>query len=374
MVLERLRDPHHLAQHHSFVFVGEISRMETIHHHRCRAGVEEKLEYRISELLWNDPDSYARSGGNVGKGFIDCTQKRLPPPFEAGSKVIVYCEAEPARGDRCLPPVHFADDRLQKVRAWIDELKQKEGDPVLLQIHDHLRDSLELAPSRPILFLGQVSWAEPINRGPRICTICELPTVRVAVNRLLWGYDAKEREIAFSCRGCADFSLGMKVIAYCGSPWPNYTGPERMCSLATSAYTDENVHRAERWAAQARQNQQAVILSKIRKSLDGHHWDDGFQPKVYRGHVESFGKAENGVPVARFVDTSGKESTPPVITLYFHFPYPPPGPLALEVGKPMITFCYQKDDVCYIGEEALGIIEDSDEAFQAIRDAVDTVH
>jgi hypothetical protein len=33
----------------------------------------------------------------------------------------------------------------------------------------------------------------------------------------------------------------------------------------------------------------------------------------------------------------------------------------------MITFCYQKDDVCYIGEEAVGIIQDSDETFWAIQ-------
>jgi hypothetical protein len=30
----------------------------------------------------------------------------------------------------------------------------KVGDPVLLHIHGHLRDSLELLPSRPILFLS----------------------------------------------------------------------------------------------------------------------------------------------------------------------------------------------------------------------------
>jgi hypothetical protein len=45
---EHLKDPHGLAQHHAFVFVGEISRMETIHQHRCRPESEEKLEYRIS--------------------------------------------------------------------------------------------------------------------------------------------------------------------------------------------------------------------------------------------------------------------------------------------------------------------------------------
>lgn len=90
--------------------------------------------------------------------------------------------------------------------------------------------------------------------------------------------------------------------------------------------------------------------------------------------MESFGKADNGAPVARFVDTSGRESTSAAITLYFRLPYPPPRLLALEIGKPMITFCYQKDDVCYIGEETLGIIEDSDSMFQAIRNMIGSGH
>jgi hypothetical protein len=53
---EHLKDPHGLAQHHAFVFVGDISRMETIHQHRCRAGIEEKLEYRISLGIIEDSD------------------------------------------------------------------------------------------------------------------------------------------------------------------------------------------------------------------------------------------------------------------------------------------------------------------------------
>jgi hypothetical protein len=51
---EHLRDPHGLAQYHAFVFVGEISRMETLHQHRCRAGIEEKLEYRVSLEIIED--------------------------------------------------------------------------------------------------------------------------------------------------------------------------------------------------------------------------------------------------------------------------------------------------------------------------------
>ena len=74
-----------------------------------------------------------------------------------GTKLIVYCEAEPVQGDLCLPPAKYTDLTLNNVASWIEELRQKAGDPVLLQIHEHLRDSLELLPSRPILLLGELS-------------------------------------------------------------------------------------------------------------------------------------------------------------------------------------------------------------------------
>jgi hypothetical protein len=164
LVDERLQDAHRLAEHHAFVFVGGISRMETVSRPRCRTGVEEKLEYIISTLLWNDPESYAENGSKVAKGFTDRTQRRLSAPFFEGTKLIVYCEAEPVLGDGCLPPAKYTDDTLKKVASWIEELRQKAGDPVLLQIHEHLRDSLELLPSRPILFLGEVSGWKTADR------------------------------------------------------------------------------------------------------------------------------------------------------------------------------------------------------------------
>jgi hypothetical protein len=131
--------------------------METVSRPRCRTGVEEKLEYSISTLLWNDPESYAENGSKVAKGFTDCTQRRLPAPFFEVTKLIVDCEAEPVQGDRCLPPANYTDVTLRNVALWIGQLRQKAGDPVLLQIHEHLRDSLEFLPRRPILFLGEVS-------------------------------------------------------------------------------------------------------------------------------------------------------------------------------------------------------------------------
>jgi hypothetical protein len=164
LVEEQLQDAHRLAEHHAFVFVGGISRMETVSLPRCRTTVEEKLEYSISTLLWNDPESYAENGSKVAKGFTDCTHRRIPVPFFEGTKVIVYCEAEPVQGDRCLPPAKYTDVTLNNVASWIEELRRKAGDPVLLQIHEHLRDSLELLPSRPILFLGEVSGWKAADR------------------------------------------------------------------------------------------------------------------------------------------------------------------------------------------------------------------
>ena len=119
LVEERLQDAHRLAEHHAFVFVGGISRMESVSLPRCRTTVEEKLEYSISTLLWNDPESYAENGSKVAKGFTDCTQRWLPAPFFEGTKLIVYCEAEPIHGDRCLPPTKYTDITTQE-RCIVD--------------------------------------------------------------------------------------------------------------------------------------------------------------------------------------------------------------------------------------------------------------
>jgi hypothetical protein len=49
-------------------------------------------------------------------------------------------------------------------------------------------------------------------------------------------------------------------------------------------------------------------------------------------------------------------------------------PIPVEVGKPMITFCVQRDDVCYNSEEATAIIEDFDETFRAIEQLIESAH
>src|ERR1022692_3763359 len=162
LVDERLQDAHRLAEHHAFVFVGGISRRETV---SAAVRASKKNWNTASPLsIWNDPESYAENGSQVAKGFTGCTQRRLPAPFFEGTKLIANCEAEPVQGDRCLPPAKYTDVTLNNVASWIEEFRQKAGDPVLLQTHEHLRDSLELLPSRPILFLGEVSGWKAADR------------------------------------------------------------------------------------------------------------------------------------------------------------------------------------------------------------------
>jgi len=358
---EPLQDSVRLAQHQGYVFVGEVSRNQKVRQRRCASGVEQKVAYRVSQVLWNYANSLVGPGYEVSKGFIDC-RKTPQIPFGEGTKVIVYCEAEPGQGYNCHAPVLFTDDRLSKLQSWVDELSRREGDPALLQIHNRLRDSLELGPSRPLVLFGQITRIDPPSYISRV----SIPRyMHVAPSRLLWGYN-KAPEVLVDCpfRDCSAVAVGAKVIAYC-ELLSVYEGPPGRCSFASVAFTDENVHRVEEWVKQARQRQPALILERIRKSLAAADRSDARRvPSVYRGYVESIGKAENGVPLEPFIDTTGPQKK--AVNLLFWLPYgrtPPAG----EIGKPMITFCYQKDDVCYIGEEPVGIIEDSDETFRAIQ-------
>ena len=363
---DRLQDSSRLAQHRAFVFVGEISRMEAVRRPRCKSGIENKVAYRVSQILWMDPDSVVRSGYVVEKDFIDCAQNRLPPPFDVGVKVIVYCEIKRAYDCQILVP--FTDDRLRRVQLWIDELRRTEGDSVLLQIHYRLRDSLELTPSRPFLLFGQVTSVD-LPRKFHIGSIVMRPGMLVTVSRLLWGY-YKEPEVRALCPfwDCSGIAVGDSVIVYCESPY----GPPGQCRFTTTAFTDENVRRVEEWARQARERQPALILDKIRKSLDKRPSDPRWVPSVYRGHIASVTKDDNGFPFAKFVDTTGRYQA--TINLLFQRWDHTRASFPLEIGKPMITFCYQKDDVCYVGEEALGIIEDSDETFRAIQELIAAEH
>ena len=78
----------------------------------------------------------------------------------------------------------------------------------------------------------------------------------------------------------------------------------------------------------------------------------------------------SGADTFHFADITGNFSQP--VNLLFQRHYQTQAPIAVEVGKPMITFCLQKDDVCYIGDETTGIIEDSDETFRVVRQLIES--
>ncbi|MGC1649098.1 MAG: hypothetical protein WA741_25025 [Candidatus Sulfotelmatobacter sp.] len=93
-------------------------------------------------------------------------------------------------------------------------------------------------------------------------------------------------------------------------------------------------------------------------------------PSVYRGHATWVGKADNGLPLVHFADTTGNFSQP--VNLLFQRHYATEAPIPVEVGKPIITFCVQRDDVCYTGDETTGVIEDSDETFRRIQQLIES--
>lgn len=366
-----LEDPPRLAQKQGFFFDGEISRNEEIHQKRCASGRERKIEYRINELLWDYPDSVLGPGYKVGKDFIDCRQTALPT-WGPGTRVIAYCEALAGQGYNCLPPVGFTHDRLFRVRQWIDELKGQEGNPELLKMHVRLRDSLELAPSRPLLLLGKVTWVTPKRQFGAPQSIAIVPTMRIAVSRLLWGY-YKEAEVTADCphRDCSTIAVDANVIAYCEAMGGVYYRPPAGCTLVSTETSEDNIHRVEQWAARAREHQRSLIIERIRKALAAHG-DPRVIPSVYRGYATWVGKADNGIPLVHFADTTGKFQQP--INLLIQRHYATEMPVPVEVGRPMITFCWQRDDVCYNGDEPTAIITDSDETFRSIQQLIESFH
>lgn len=359
-----LEDPDRLAKKQGFLFEGEISRNEEIRQPRCASGRERKIEYQITQVLWDYPDSLLRPGYTVSKDFIDCRPTPLPT-WGHGTRVIGYCEALPGQGYNCLAPVMFTDDRLFRVKQWIADLRVGEGNPELLKMHYLLSNSLELAPSRPLLLLGTVTAVTPQRsfRVPQL--VAMLPTMRVSVSRLLWGY-YKEREVNALCphRDCSVVSIGTKVIAYCEAMGA-YRGPLAYCALATPDVSDENLKLVEQWTAQAREHQRAAVIDQIRVYLATHHSDPPVVPSMYRGHATWVGKDDNGLPLVHLADTTGNVSKPVNLLIQRH--YATEVPVAVEVGKPMITFCLQRDDVCYAGDEVTGVIEDSDQTFREIQ-------
>lgn len=365
-----LEDPNRLAKNQGFLFEGEISRNEQIHQRRCASGVERKIAYRVNQVLWDYPDSVLGPGYEVSKGFIDCRQTPMPA-WGPGTHVIAYCEARPGQGYTCLAPVMFTDDRLFRVKQWIADLKSREGNPELLKMHYRLRDSLELAPSRPLMVLGKVTWITPKRTFGVPQSIMELPVIHVAVSRLLWGY-YKEPEVNAVCphRDCSGVAVGTNVIAYCEALGGVYYRPPAYCGIATPDASDENIRRVEQWAGQAREHQRELIVEQIRKYLATRHGDPRSVTSLYRGHATWVGKADNGIPLVHLADTTGNVSKPVNLLIQRH--YATDAPIAVEVGKPMITFCLQRDDVCYAGDEVTGVIEDSDETFRKLQEVIES--
>jgi hypothetical protein len=116
----------------------------------------------------------------------------------------------------------------------------------------------------------------------------------------------------------------------------------------------------------------ALIVEKIGKYVAAHPADSRSEPMVYRGHATWVGKADNGLPLVHFADTTGRFKQE--INLLINRQYATDAPLPVDVGKPMIIFCVQRDDVCYNGEEATAIIEDSDETLRAIEQLIESAH
>lgn len=111
-------------------------------------------------------------------------------------------------------------------------------------------------------------------------------------------------------------------------------------------------------------------MEHIRKYLTTRDRDPRHVPSVYRGHATWVGKADNGIPLVHFADTTGNFRQPVNLLVQRH--YATEAAIAVEVGKPMITFCEQTDDVCYAGDETTGIIEDSDQTFREIQQLIES--
>ena len=256
-VHKRLQDHRGLAQHHALVFAGEITRMQAIPRPRCSAGVEHRVTYRISEILWLESDSPDAPGYTVHKGFIDCTEKPLPsPPFAVGTKVLVYCETE--RDFACLAPVEFTRQHEMKVRTWLDEVRSEEGGPALLQIHEKLFESAALLrktspgvppvlngePHRPFLFVGQITRIQKMSDFPMFGVLPRLE-MDIAVSHVLWG-DYKQAVVPAWCNSakCGGAALGEKVIMHC------YATRSRAECSAPAPYSEDAVKKVESWITQ----------------------------------------------------------------------------------------------------------------------------
>lgn len=282
-----------MALQRAFVFEGEISRMEQIRQRKCHSGTEEKLEYQVSEMLWDDPDSYIRKESKISKGYIDCTQQRLPQPFQVGSRVIVFCTH--SRREVCVSPVLSTSENLQKVKEWVVELAEEQGDSALLQIHERLvedgtwmRSSWGKSPQstfvqngeivQPIAFLGEVAWIEP---APKVWTVIPRRQMDLSVRQLVFGND-RETKIRAWCNSidCGGVAVGMRVIAYCRDS--KYSPAE--CILSTTD-PEHNIEKLKKWSTEAFISPEDAAMAETRDWLLGKHRRYAQNPGMYIAEI-----------------------------------------------------------------------------------------
>jgi len=246
VIREHLEDLDSLARNHGFVFVGDVSSLRARPRVRCSSGVEHRSAYRVTDPLWSDPDALIAKDYVVEKGYIDCQEKPLAASFVVGSKVILYAEARPGKGYRWLPPLHFTSERLAQVQSWLADLRLKVGDPVLLQIRQHLMDQSTHSNAKPLVFLGQVRQIAPL---PKMWTIMPRRDVDIDVTRILAGHlpgESRDMSLRTWCNSiqCSGLNVGGKILGFCdlAEEW-------RGCLLSPSN-SDANIKLLESWLPQ----------------------------------------------------------------------------------------------------------------------------
>lgn len=267
---EHLQDLPNLARNHGFVFVGTVSLLNTRQQPRCASGVEHRFAYKVSDVLWSDPDSPVAKDYVVEKDYIDCQQKALPSSFSAGSKVIVFAEARPLHGYAWLPPLHFTPEYLALVQGWLSDLRLKAGDPVLLEIRQHLMEESTHPNSQPLVFLGQV---RRVARMPEVSLSMPRRDMDIDVTRVLAGNLPSEfrgPSLTTWCNSmkCSGLSADSKVLGYCDLiDWHG--------CLLSSSYSDANIKLLESWLRQTKASLlqpspwPAVLRDVTRASLYG---------------------------------------------------------------------------------------------------------
>lgn len=240
---KQLEDLPNLARNHGFVFIGNISSLRTRPQSHCASGVEHRVAYKVTEVLWSDPDSLVAKNYVVEKDYIDCRQKALPSSLFPGSKVIVYAEVPPAYGYRWLPPLRFTPEQLAQVQSWLADLRLKVGDPVLLEIRQRLIDQSTGPHSAPLVFLGQVHRISPM---PEVWLTMPRRDMDVDVTKVLEGsrpYESQGSPLRTWCNSirCAGLSVGAKVLGYCEF------GDKGNGCLLSSSNSDANIKLLESW-------------------------------------------------------------------------------------------------------------------------------